>query len=138
MLGPAAESMMRIGLVQCAWVGAGGMVGSILRFVIHTLVQRTQAPGAFPWGTLAVNAVGCLAIGMLAGWPGAREVAGDTMKLFVVIGLFGGFTTFSAFGIDTFELLHNGAYGAAATNVVAQVGLGILSVAAGFAIGKAF
>ena len=130
--------MTRIGLVECAWVGAGGMVGSILRFAIHTLIQRQAGPDGFPWGTLAVNGIGCLAIGMLAGWSGARDVVGDATRLFLVIGLFGGFTTFSTFGIDTFDLLHAGSYGAAAANVLAQVGVSLAAVGAGFAIGRAF
>lgn len=131
-------TVTRIGIVECAWVGAGGLVGSILRFVIHTWVQRQSGPDGFPWGTLTVNAVGCLAIGMLAGWPGARDVVGDATRLFVVVGLFGGFTTFSTFGIDTFDLLHAGAYGAAFSNVAAQLGIGLVAVAAGFAIGRTF
>lgn len=129
---------MSIGLVQCAWVGAGGLIGSVLRFAIHTLVQRAAGPDGFPWGTLAVNGLGCLAIGVLAGWPGARDVTGETMKLFLVVGLFGGFTTFSTFAVDTFDLLHSGAYGAATMNVATQVGIGLLAVVAGFVVGRGF
>jgi len=112
------------------------MIGSILRYVVHTLVQRA-APSAFPWGTLGVNALGCLAIGVLAGWPGAHHVVNSGTKLFVVVGLFGGFTTFSTFGIDTFDLLRSGAYAAAALNVLTQVAVGLAAVALGFAVGRA-
>ena len=127
--------MTRIGLVQCAWVGAGGLVGSVLRYVLHTLVQR-QVPDGFPWGTLAVNALGCLAIGVLAGWSGARDVGSEGVRLFVVVGLFGGFTTFSTFGIDTFDLLRAGAHGMAAANVAVQVAAGLAAVTAGFNLGR--
>ena len=128
--------MTRVGLVQCAWVGAGGLIGSVLRYVTHAFVQRIAAPGAFPWGTLGVNALGCLAIGIVAGWPGSEPSMAPTVRLFLVVGIFGGFTTFSTFGVDTFDLLRAGAYGSAVLNVCAQIAVGLVAVAIGFAAGR--
>ena len=109
--------MTRIGLAECAWVGVGGAIGSVLRYALHTLIYRASPDAALPWGTLGVNALGCLAIGVVAGWPGADSTLTHGVRLFLVVGIFGGFTTFSTFGIDTFQLLRAGDYGSAGLNV---------------------
>ena len=90
--------------LQILLVGAGGFVGSVLRYGLSGAVHRLLPFAAFPYGTLAVNVVGCLAIGLLAGWSEARQVIGPELRLFLFIGLLGGFTTFSTFGYETFEM----------------------------------
>ena len=105
-------------------VGLGGCTGSLLRYLIAGWVQRGATFQSFPWGTLAVNGAGCLAIGALAAVGEVRPMANAT-KLFLFVGLLGGFTTFSAFGNETLELLRQGHGGRALTNVALQLALGL-------------
>ena len=86
--------------------------------------------------TLAVNVIGCAIIGLLAGQLAiGRLTMSASMRLFVFVGLLGGFTTFSSFGLDTFALVREGRHYAAVFNVATQVTLGLLAVAGGFALG---
>lgn len=107
-------------------VGAGGFVGSTLRYALGGVVHRLVPFASFPWGTLTVNLAGCLAIGLLAGADESRSVLGPETRLFLLIGLLGGFTTFSTFGIETLSLLHDrrllAACGYVGGNVVAGIG----------------
>jgi len=106
-------------------VAAGGAVGSVLRYgVAHAL------NGAWPWGTLAVNALGCAAIGALA----AAGIAGEA-RLLLMTGLLGGFTTFSAFSLDTVALWERAPW-QAALYVTASLGLGFAGFVLGAAIGR--
>ena len=98
-------------------VATGGAIGSVLRYSVSLLL-------ASPWGTLAVNVVGCLLIGV------ASELVGPA-RLLLVTGLLGGFTTFSAFGNETFAFLRAGDTQGAALNVVANVLVGLLAVGLG-------
>ena len=79
-------------------VGCGCFVGGILRYLL-TLLLPGAADGRFPWSTFAANALGCLLIGLLSGWL-SRTAAPDALRLFLTVGLCGGFTTFSTFVAD--------------------------------------
>ena len=79
-------------------VGCGCFVGGILRYLL-TLLLPGAADGRFPWSTFAANTLGCLLIGLLSGWL-SRIAAPDTLRLFLTVGLCGGFTTFSTFVAD--------------------------------------
>lgn len=119
------------------WVGLGGFVGSVLRFAISGALHRLPASAAFPWGTLVVNVLGCGAIGLVGAWLEARELTRPELRLFVVIGLLGGFTTFSTFGYETLALARQAGFGRMALNVVANVALCLIAVLAGERIGRA-
>src|SRR4029453_18036628 len=108
--------------------GIGGFLGSILRYAI----TRIPMGGPFPLATLFVNVAGCLVLGLLAGWGGARY--GAATRAFLFVGVVGGFTTFSAFGNETFQLLRDGRWHVAALSVLAQVVLGVGGVWAGHAL----
>ena len=116
-------------------VGAGGLVGATLRYLAATWVQGAVG-GGFPYGTLAVNAAGCLIIGLVAGYAEARQPLSAGAQAFLVVGVLGGFTTFSAFGIDTIRLIRDGAYVAASANVVLQVAVGLAAVAVGLLLAQ--
>ena len=116
-------------------VGAGGLLGAVLRYLISTWVQGAAGSG-FPYGTLAVNAAGCLVIGLVAGYAEARQPLSSHAQAFLVVGVLGGFTTFSAFGIDTVRLLRDGAYLAGAANVVLQVAVGLVAVVIGLRLAQ--
>ena len=110
-------------------VGFGGAVGSVLRYCIGLAF----APSAFPYATLIVNAVGCLLIGMaLPAWS-RPPVLSESWRLVFVVGLLGGFTTFSAFGHETAVLLGHSPL-RAAVNVLANVGIGLAAVLLGRAV----
>ena len=116
-------------------VGAGGLLGAVLRYLASTWVQGAVGDG-FPYGTLAVNGAGCLAIGLIAGYAEARQPLSAEAQAFVVVGVLGGFTTFSAFGIDTIRLVRDGAYLAGAANVFLQVAVGLAAVAIGLYVAQ--
>jgi fluoride exporter len=109
-------------------VGAGGLVGSIARYLLGGWVYRLVKTPLLPYGTLAVNVLGCLIIGFLAGLSESRQVFPREARLFLFIGVLGGFTTFSTFGFETFALARDGELLAAAGNVVAQVIFGLGAV----------
>ena len=114
-----------------AWVFLGGGLGSVLRLAVGKWSLAALGP-AFPWGTLAVNILGSLAIGLIAGRPG---LLGPDAKLLLVTGLLGGFTTFSAFSLDTLTLWQR-APGQAAAYVAATTILGLAAVALGYLIAR--
>ena len=114
-------------------VGSGGFLGVVARYGLTLLVQRSVGPlTTFPYGTLAVNLLGCFAIGVFAGFVESRQLFGASSRLFVLVGILGGFTTFSTFGHETLTLLRSQQF----MHVVASVGIhifvGVALVALGF------
>jgi len=118
-------------------VGAGGFAGSVLRYALSALVQGAARGSTFPFGTLAVNLLGCLAIGLLAELAEEHPVFDAEMRALLFTGLLGGFTTFSAFGNETLDLLRGSHAGLAAGNAVAHVALGLTCVYLGRMLGHA-
>lgn len=117
-------------------VGAGGFVGSVLRYWMAAWVFRALGKPWFPVGTLAVNILGCLAIGLLGGIAEQRRLFVQELRLFLFIGVLGGFTTFSAFAYETHHLLRDSRLVAAWLNVGLQITLGLLAVRVGMAISR--
>jgi CrcB protein len=117
-------------------VAAGGALGALARYGVQLLGARlTDSP--FPAAILAVNAAGSAAIGLLAGAMAAgRLTIGPDARLFLVIGILGGFTTFSSFSLDTLLLIRAGHVGLAVLNVAGHVGLGLMAVYVGFRLGS--
>ncbi len=115
-----------------AWIALGGILGSLARFLIMS-VWNPQTIDGFPTGTLAINVVGCLVIGMivpvLEGHP--RE---ELLRPFIVTGMLGGFTTFSAFALESGEMLDAGEFALAGLYIGATVLLGMLAVPLGVRI----
>jgi CrcB protein len=89
---------------QILLVGLGGCIGSVARYLVATWVQ-SRSGSLFPFGTLAVNVLGCLAIGALMALAVERESLSPNLRLLLVTGVLGGFTTFSAFGYETLALV---------------------------------
>ncbi len=113
---------------EIVFVGLGSFLGGVLRYLLSTWVHRFLDNPWFPYGTLVVNVTGCLVIGFLAGLADERSVFTAEARLFVFIGILGGFTTFSSFALETFALARNTQMVGAATNVALQVMLGLVSV----------
>jgi CrcB protein len=114
-------------------VGLGGFLGASARYLAGLFLHR-RLGDAFPYGTLAVNVVGCLAIGVILHYAEERAIVSRDAMLFLVTGVLGGFTTFSSFGAETLSLLREGGFGPAALNIVANLLLGLAAVWLGRAI----
>jgi CrcB protein len=117
------------------WIGLGGAVGSILRYLVGGFVQRSAHVG-FPAGTLAVNVIGCFVIGVLAQHYMNIQTH-PNMRAALITGFCGGFTTFSAFSLETVGLIRGGEFGKTAAYLVLSVSLSILATISGMAAVKA-
>lgn len=115
-------------------VGLGGFLGSGFRFAVSRLMQQLMPAAFFPVGTLTVNLVGCFIIGLLGGWVENLESFNPQVRLFLFIGLLGGFTTFSTFGYETMALLRDRQVAWALLNVGVHVIVGLAAVWAGYSI----
>jgi len=91
-------------MIRIVLVGVGSFVGGVLRYGLSTWVHRVLDNPWFPYGTLAVNVLGCLVIGFLAGLAETRTAFTSEARLFLFVGILGGFTTFSSFALETFSL----------------------------------
>lgn len=116
-------------------IAAGGALGAMARHALNGLFHGRF--NGFPAGIFVVNIIGCLAIGVLAGLlASARLQVGDVGRNFLIVGLLGGFTTFSSFGLDTFILSRGGLTGLAALNAAGQPIVGIAAVWLGYVLGS--
>jgi CrcB protein len=118
------------------WVGVGGFIGSVLRFWLSGLVQDWSRRDDFPTGTLAVNVAGCFVIGLLAQLAESRGALTPEARAFLIVGILGGFTTFSTFGNETLNLRRDSETLLAFVNVAAHLILGLGAVWLGRALGQ--
>ena len=122
-------------MTAAVWVAIGGCCGALARYGAGLLVQRTGAPHAA--ATLAVNVLGCFAIGFLSGvLEGRGDERAESLRKLAITGFLGSFTTFSAFGLDTERLWRDRGLGPAMVNVALNVLLGLAAVLAGRAVAK--
>jgi CrcB protein len=117
-------------------VGLGGFLGSVLRYGLGGVVGRLKAGWTFPLETLLINVAGCLVLGLLAGLSESRGAFTSSTRAFLFIGLLGGFTTFSTYGYETFQLMRDAQWQSAALSTILQVGLGIGGLWAGDALAR--
>lgn len=120
--------------MNAALVGSGGFIGAICRFVVGGIIQRNPSLAGFPYGTLVVNMVGCILIGLTAGLLETRQLATTEIRSFVIIGILGGFTTYSAFGFETFTLLRDAEFLKAVSNVLIHIVAGLFLVWIGYTL----
>ncbi len=118
-------------------VASGGALGSVLRYALQGLVQRLSG-SSFPAGTLAVNLIGCFIIGLLAAYFRASLPVREEYRIGLMVGVLGGFTTFSAFGLETFLLAVDRQWSFAILNVVASCVLGLAAVWFGYRLAEAY
>lgn len=132
----AREPMQASFLAVSAWIALGSAIGGVLRFWCSSAVARAFGE-TFPWGTLLVNVLGSFLIGLFAfvTGPDGRLLVGPTARQFVMIGLFGGYTTFSSFSLQTLNLARDGEWTLAGANVLLSVTLCLISVWLGHAAG---
>lgn len=107
-------------MIQTFIVMAGGALGAALRYQLGRASTHLLGPG-YPYGTLAANLLGGLAMGLLAGWLARSATGNEAMRLLLGVGVLGGFTTFSAFSLETFAMLQRGEAGMALGYVLLSV-----------------
>ena len=114
------------------WVALGSAVGGVARYWASLAAARLWGE-AFPWGTIGINVIGSFVIGFYATASSAEGAMPASMnaRLFVMVGLCGGFTTFSSFSLQTLALVRLGSWGGAATNVMVSVAVCLLAVGLG-------
>jgi CrcB protein len=117
-------------------IGTGSFIGGISRYLMSQFVQ-SRVPSDFPYGTMAVNILGCFLIGMVFA-IGDNSSLSEEWKLFLTTGLLGGFTTFSAFSNETVQLLRDSQYITAGMYTAGSLGIGLIATFLGIVVVKAF
>lgn len=123
-------------MIKILMAGLGGFAGSICRYGVSTLSQRLFNDPFFPYGTMTVNVMGCLLIGFLSGLAEARQVFSPEVRVLLLVGFLGGFTTFSTFGYEIFTAVRDGQFFSALANLLLHLVLGFGSVWLGFSLVK--
>ncbi len=122
-------------MLSYAYVALGGAIGASLRYGVGRAAFKAFGPG-FPWGTFIANVTGGLFMGLLAGWLAFRVSGGENLRLFLGVGLLGGFTTFSSFSLEALRLIETKYYSAAGLYIFGSVILAIAAVFAGLLIAR--
>ena len=118
------------------FIAVAGLIGTLFRYWLSGVVAR-QYGETFPWGTMAVNLVGCFLAGVVFYLTEERFLLSPALRAALLIGFLGGFTTFSSYGLQTFTLLRDSQFGLATLNVAASNVLGLLMVWTGYVVSKA-
>lgn len=119
------------------WIGLGGAFGSIMRHGLAVLVQQRTGMG-FPYGTLAVNLIGSFLAAALMHVAFTTELVSPNVRMGLMTGVLGGFTTYSAFNYETLRLAQSGAWGSAALNIAATVLGCLIAGVCGWATARVF
>jgi CrcB protein len=122
-----------VNILNIFLIAIGGALGSVARYLISTFVLRTTGT-LFPLGTFVVNVIGCLAFGAIAGAASQRVQLAPALRLFLLTGILGGFTTFSSYAFESFTLVRDGQFLWASLNVAGQVIAGLAGMWAGYVI----
>ncbi len=115
-------------------VAMGGAIGSVGRYLVGVWAGSHGATQRWPTGTLLVNVIGCAVIGLIAGLSERGAFGSPDLRLFLMTGLIGGFTTFSAFGLETFAMLRRGDVTSALAYLLSSLVLGLLAVWIGWSL----
>ena len=130
------DATMRQDMAPYLWVILGSALGGFLRFAISRFTLGWDS--SLPWGTILINVLGSFLIGFFGTLTlaGSRYEASENMRLFVMVGICGGFTTFSSFSLQSFDLARNGAFGRALVNIGLSVVLCLAAVAIGHRVAQ--
>lgn len=126
-------------MVTYLWIALGGALGTVARYWMTNAVAALTGP-MFPWGTILINIIGSFIIGLVAHMttPVGRVPIPFDMRAFILVGICGGYTTFSAFSLQTLELARTGHWFQAGGNIVLSVVLCLIAAWAGYALASAF
>jgi len=122
--------------MELVLVGIGGFFGAIARRVVDVSVSD-RAQSVFPFGTLVVNLSGSFVLGLLFAWATERDVLPAGIRAPVMIGFVGAYTTFSTWMLESWRLVEDGAWQLALVNIAGSIGLGLVALVAGLAVGRA-
>lgn len=122
-------------MVKLLLIGFAGFIGTLGRYGLSGIVAKRYGE-TFPFGTLAVNLIGCFVVGLLFNLMQERYLVNQNVRTIILIGLLGGFTTFSSLGLQTFTLLQDNEIVLATLNLVASNVLGLFLVWAGYTLAK--
>lgn len=120
---------------KLAWLAVAGAIGTIARYGLSGLVQK-YCGASFPWGTLAVNALGCFLFGLIWTLAEERLIIGGETRFIILTGFMGAFTTFSTFAFETGEFLRDSEWVWAFGNILMQNVLGLVALFLGFSLGR--
>jgi CrcB protein len=123
-------------MLRTLLIGIAGLAGTLLRYWLSGFVARRYGE-TFPVGTMVVNVLGCFMAGAIFNLTEERFLVNPTLRTVILIGLLGGFTTFSSYGLQTFTLLRDGEFGLATLNILVSNTLGLFMVWAGYGLVKA-
>ena len=118
------------------FIGSGGFIGSILRYLVGIGMQRLFSSQNLPYGTICANVVGCFLIGLLYGLAEGKFVFSESTRAFFFVGLLGGFTTFSTFAFETYDLARNQYLALALANTGIQIIFGLFAVWLGYILAR--
>jgi CrcB protein len=124
-------------MLKFLFIAVGGALGSLLRYAMQGWVQRLTA-STFPLGTFAVNVLGCLLIGLVSGFFAGPQLVREEYRIGLTIGVLGGFTTFSTFGLETFNLANDGEFRLALLNMLLSCVVGFAAVWIGYRLAERF
>lgn len=115
-------------LFKMLWIGVGGFLGAISRYILSFAMHKLIGSYVFPYGTLTVNILGCFFAGLIGSITGTRLLYHPNIRVFLLIGILGSFTTFSSFGFETLELFKEGSYLLASINISSSIFFCLLGV----------
>jgi CrcB protein len=124
-------------VTKVLWLAGAGALGTLSRYWLGGFVQRFHE-STFPWGTLVVNGLGCFLFGLVWTLAEERLVIGGETRAIILVGFMGAFTTFSTFAFETGAMLRDAQWQLAATNLLAQNGLGLVCLFLGAGLGRVF
>lgn len=110
------------------YVAIGGAIGAVMRYIVGGFVLSESALTKFPYSTFTINVAGCVLIGLLGALIVKHDMLSQELRLFLITGVLGGFTTFSAFGLDAFYLMRDGHFTIAVAYVLGSVFFALLGL----------
>jgi fluoride exporter len=126
---------MQVGWSEIGWLAAAGAIGTLARYIVSGLASRLNS-GEYPWGTLAVNAVGCFLFGLVWMLAEDRMLISGRTRFIVLTGFMGAFTTFSTFAFETAAMARDSEWLIAAANLLAHNVGGLALVLLGMVVGR--
>ncbi len=133
---PPVSDNLFLMLQKILLIAAAGAAGTLLRFALSGAVQKGLGSAAFPYGTLAVNVIGCFLFGLIFTLAEEKMLISSEARIILLVGFMGAFTTFSTFGFETAAFIRDSQWGFAALNVATQNITGILAIFGGIILGR--